>query len=147
MSRKNDRKHALCLVFTLDFNVENELDYYAEKFAKDAVETGISELGYVQTIVDGVKANMNKIDNLIDEAAEGWEFKRLSKIDKAIMRVCVYEIIYMDSVSAAIAINEAVELAKEYSTDEAPKFINGIVSRINRNLSDLEQMEQGDNAN
>jgi len=136
MSRKNDRKHALCQVFALDFKGDRPLfEYYTDFFAQDAVESAIGEADYVQAVVIGVEAHMEKIDNLIGENAEGWDFARLSRIDKAIMRLAIFEMLYMDSITPSISINEAVELAKEYSLDDAPKFINGILGKIARNIS------------
>ncbi|MPM71128.1 Transcription antitermination protein NusB [bioreactor metagenome] len=71
-----------------------------------------------------------EIDSLLDEFAKGWSVERMSKVDKAIMRLAVYEIKYAPGVPDGVAVNEAVELAKTYSSDEAPAFINGILGKI-----------------
>ena len=139
MSRKNDRKHVLSLIFSLDFNTtQPQYEYYAEHFALDAVESEISEPDYIQEVFGGVEKHKEEIDSLIGKNAEGWNFERLSRIDKAIMRLAICEMLYIDSITTSIAINEAVELAKEYSTDEAPRFINGILGKIARNIGGIE---------
>jgi len=138
MSRKNDRKHALCLVFALDFEGDKPLfEHYAQFFALDAVEADISEPDYVQLVVGTVERYMEKIDKLIGDHAEGWDFGRLSRMDKAVMRLAICEMLFVENISPAIAINEAVELAREYSTDEAPKFVNGVLGKIARNIDDV----------
>jgi len=143
MSRRNDRKHALCLVFALDFDGDKPLyDHYCEFFAMDAVEKGIGEPEYVQKVIRRVERHMDKIDNVIARHAEGWDFGRLSRIDKAIMRLAICEMLYIDNITPSIAINEAVELAKEYSMDDAPKFINGILGKVARNIHDVERDDE-----
>ena len=134
MSRKSDRKHALCMVFHRDFNkdesTEDTLAYYLENFA----EEGVSEMDFILQEIDGVFNNLNEIDQKIDETSSTWGISRISKVDLAIMRLAVYEILYADDIGDSVSINEAVELAKTFSGEESGKFVNGILGQIVRKI-------------
>jgi len=135
-SRKTDRKHAFCLIFQRDFNAFEDaadvLDYYLENFA----EEGASELGFILGEVCGVYENLETIDGHIAETSSAWDISRISKIDLAIMRLAVYEILYDDKIPDGSSINEAVELAKAFSAEDAGKFVNGVLGKIVRRLKE-----------
>jgi N utilization substance protein B len=86
--------------------------------------------GYAKEIVQGIVDNHNEIDDLLDTYSQGWAIDRMPNVDRAILRVAVWEIIFNDDVPDAVAINEAVEMAKDLSTDESGAFINGLLTRI-----------------
>jgi len=133
-SRKNDRKHAFCLVFKHIFhnceeiNIEEDFEYYMENFA----EEGVSEPHFILGEARGVLNNLTQIDKYIAETSEAWDISRISKIDLAIMRLAVYEILHDPNISEGVAINEAVELAKVFSTEDGSKFVNGVLGKIAR---------------
>ena len=85
---------------------------------------------YAQTIVDGVVEHYEEIDDLLETYAQDWSIDRMPTLDRAILRCALWEILYNTEVPAGVAINEAVEIAKEYSTDESGGFINGLLSKI-----------------
>ena len=85
---------------------------------------------YTRQLVEGVIANAERIDALIAEHARGWTLDRMPAVDRNLLRIATYEVTQVDEVPAAVAIAEAVELAKELSTDESPNFINGVLSAI-----------------
>ena len=87
-------------------------------------------LPYAAEIVDGVRENLTAINELIDRQSANWRIDRMSVIDRNIMRICAFELCYKDDVPATVAINEALEIAKRFSTDEAPQFINGVLDAI-----------------
>jgi N utilization substance protein B len=91
--------------------------------------------GYARTIVDGVIEHNEEIDDLLETYSQGWSLDRMPNLDRAILRVAVWEILHNDDVPDPVAINEAVELAKELSTDESGSFINGLLSRISSTKS------------
>jgi N utilization substance protein B len=91
--------------------------------------------GYARQIVDGVIEHHDEIDELLETYAQGWAIDRMPHLDRAILRVASWEILYNDDVPDPVAINEAVELAKELSTDESGGFINGLLSRISSTKS------------
>lgn len=134
MGRRNARKLAFYLLFQYDFvNCFDALDELKE--VKDtffSVNTEITEddRNYIESTTDGVMEHRETIDNMLDTFAKGWTVDRMSKVDKAILRLAVYELKYAPDVPDGVAINEAVELAKTYSSDEAPAFINGILGKI-----------------
>jgi len=87
---------------------------------------------YAQGLVEGVVANRERIDSLVSQYAEDWSIDRMPPVDRAVLRVALYELLWCDSIPDAVAIDEAVELAKSLSTDASPGFINGLLSRVLR---------------
>ena len=135
-SRKTDRKHAFCLIFQKDFDMAADivdvLDYYLENFA----EEGASEPDFILGGIHGVYDNLETIDRHIAETSSAWDISRISKVDLAIMRLAVYEILYDDKIPEGTSINEAVELAKAFSSEDAGKFVNGVLGKIVRKLKE-----------
>ena len=78
----------------------------------------------------GVADHQHRIDDLLVEHAEGWTLPRMPAVDRAILRIAVYELIWSDDVPTAVAVDEAVELAKSLSTDNSPRFVNGVLGPI-----------------
>lgn len=85
---------------------------------------------YTVTLVEGVAAHHERLDVLLAEHAVGWTLARMPAVDRNLLRLGAYEIIYADDVPDAVAVSEAVELAKDLSTDESPSFINGLLARL-----------------
>ena len=100
---------------------------------------GEGELDYITRLVRGVGGHGAELDGYIDKYAKGWKFSRIDRVASAIMRVAMYEILYMPDVPDKAAINEAVEIAKKYVDDDVVKFINGILGSFVR----TELPEQG----
>ncbi len=90
---------------------------------------------YINNVVDGIKKNVDQIDNLIVANTKGWALNRLPKIDLSILRIALYEMLFMEEIPVKVSINEAVEMAKRYGTENSPKFINGILGEINKKMS------------
>ena len=131
MSRRSARKNAFFLLFQMDFNQADEYDqvrdiFFAEK--DEAVED--VDRAFILNIVEGVRANQEEIDKIVGEYAKGWHTDRMSKVDLAILRVAIFELCFGKETPVGVAINEAVELAKKFSSDEAPAFINGILGKV-----------------
>ncbi len=85
---------------------------------------------YTVTLVEGVIANQPAIDELISTYSTGWPLGRMPAVDRTVLRLGVFEMLYVDEVPAAVAISEAVALVKDLSTDESPAFVNGVLSKI-----------------
>lgn len=85
---------------------------------------------YAREIVDGVTDHRDHIDELIMSYAQGWTLERMPHVDRALLRLASWEILFNAEVPAAVAIDEAVELAKEYSTDDSGRFVNGVLGKI-----------------
>ena len=91
------------------------------------------EVKYMNALVEGVKENVDALDEKISQFAIGWTIERITRVDLAILRIAVYELIFGD-VASAVVINEAVELANVYSTDKAGAFVNGVLGSVSRSL-------------
>ena len=85
---------------------------------------------YAREIVDGVTDHREEIDELIVSYAQGWTLDRMPHVDRSLLRIASWEILYNDEVPVAVAIDEAIELAKEYSTEDSSRFVNGVLGKI-----------------
>lgn len=131
MSRRSARKNAFFLLFQMDFNQAEEYEQVKEIFFAEQDEpVEDTDKEFILDIVEGARANQKDIDLIIGECAKGWETGRMSKVDLAILRVAVYELRFGKKTPVGVAINEAVELAKKFSSDEAPAFVNGILGKV-----------------
>jgi N utilization substance protein B len=81
-------------------------------------------------VLEGIEAHQEEIDHLVEERAEGWRLERLYSVDRNILRLAIYELLYREDVPPEVVIDEAVELAKKYGTERSPAFINGILDRV-----------------
>ena len=104
-------------------------ELYADRQNQDEI------FGYARRMVLGVVESNQEIDDLLETYSLDWSIDRMPAVDRAILRVAVWEILHNDEVPDAVAINEAVELAKEISTDDSPAFINGLLSKISATRS------------
>ena len=128
MDRKTQRDIAFKMLFEASFKEDEDRDALYESLlvAHEAENTE-----YLNSVYFGVLDNTEEIDALIAEHAKGWKLSRISRVSLNIMRLSVYEMKYRSNdVPFAVSINEAVELAKKYDDDAAPKFINGILNNI-----------------
>lgn len=131
MSRRSARKNAFYLLFQMDFNEESEFEQVKQIFFAEKEEpVGPEEKQFILDEVEGTKKHLTEIDQMIEKRSKSWDTSRMSKVDLAILRLAIYEMKYSESTPVSVAINEAVELAKKFSSDEAPSFINGILGRI-----------------
>jgi N utilization substance protein B len=85
---------------------------------------------YAAMLVEGVVAHRDRIDQLLAEHAEGWTVPRMPAVDRNLLRIGVFELLWVDEIDDPVAITEAVELARTLSTDDSPRFLNGVLSRI-----------------
>ena len=130
-ARSKARKRALDVLYSADVRGQE-----LELALADAAERAIAEpsraasWAYARDILDGVIANSDEIDALIVAHAHGWTLQRMPAVDRALLRMATWEIRYNDDVDTAVAITEAVELAKELSTDDSARFVNGVLDAI-----------------
>ncbi|WP_101649960.1 transcription antitermination factor NusB [Brevibacterium ihuae] len=85
---------------------------------------------YAVEIVDGVVAHRDEIDELVETYSRGWSLERMPAVDRALLRIAVWEMLFNDEVDDPVAISEVVDLARTFSTDDSPKFVNGVLDRI-----------------
>jgi N utilization substance protein B len=93
-------------------------------------EVNQKAIPYASVLLEGISRNWMPLNDLIAECAKNWRLDRMSIIDRNIIRIAVYEMCYLDDVPPRVAINEAIEIAKQYCTDDAPSFINGILDAV-----------------
>lgn len=127
MRRRLAREMVLKTLFQLDIG-KVDLDLALETVLEDEESGWVKE--FVRSLVKGTLENANKIDQTINGFAHGWTIDRMAGVDRNILRLAVYEIMFLDEIPSAVSINEAVELAKIYGTEESPKFINGILGNL-----------------
>lgn len=96
-----------------------------------------SDREYFDKVFYGIEENREKLENIIKKYARAYEFDRLYKVDKAILLVAIYEILYMDDIPYQVSVNEAVELAKIYSTEKSAGYINGVLASVIKNMEEL----------
>ena len=144
MTRSTAREIAIHLAYQLSFTelpVEEFLDQQLsdERFAELAAEDDLyadrpntKQEAYIRRLVSGVAEHAAELDTYIEKYAKGWRFERISLVASAIMRLAMYEIMYMPDIPHGVAINEAVELTRKYDEPETAKFVNGILGSFAR---------------
>ena len=128
-ARSKARKRALDLLFEAEVRGEPVLALMEERSSLGA-DGGPPVPEYATELVRGVQAHRDRIDELLSSYAEGWTLDRMPAVDRNVLRIGVYELLWADDVPDKVAISEAVELAKELSTDASPSFVNGLLARL-----------------
>ena len=131
INRKSElREAAFLILFRLDFQGSAGIMDQIDDFFDGEYGFSESEKQLIAGKVLGTTGHLEEIDKLIDEVSVGWKLSRMTKVDLTALRLACYEIKYDDAVSAATAINEAVELAKNYGTENSGSFVNGILAKV-----------------
>lgn len=128
MTRREAREQAFVIIFEKSIN-HLSVDEILEN-AKDARE--FKENEYILNAVNGVFDNLEAIDELIENNLKGWTTARISKVCLAILRLCVYEMKYVDKIPDSVSINEAVELCRKFATEDETSYLNGVLGTIAR---------------
>ena len=124
-ARSKARKRALDFLYEADIKNVSARDLFASRGA-----TELSQEPYVGEVIQGVSEHIGKIDELIITYAQGWDMDRMPPIDRNILRIALYEILWGSDIPNQVAADEAVELGKSLSTDESASYINGVIGRI-----------------
>jgi N utilization substance protein B len=143
MKRRKAREHALQFLYRIDFfdASEGETGYHTktgelkgeiESFWKDAGDVEPDVKSFAEDIITGTITHLEEIDSIIQQTAEKWSLARIASIDRNILRFAAYELLFRKDIPGAVTINEAIEIAKKYSTAESASFINGLLDRIAR---------------
>jgi N utilization substance protein B len=125
-ARSKARKRALDILFESEFRTESVLDLLAERTAQDDPPVA----PYAAELVRGVTEHRGQIDELLAQHAQDWTLDRMPAVDRNILRIGTYELLWRDEVPDAVAISEAVALARDLSTDGSPAFVNGLLARL-----------------
>ena len=124
-ARRKARKRALDFLYEADIRGATALTLLADRPADE-----LSQGDYVRELLVGVEEHLLKIDELITTYAQGWDMDRMPAIDRNILRIALFELLWLSNLDDEIAVSEAVEIATELSTDDSAKYINGVLGRI-----------------
>ncbi len=129
--RHQARKRAVDLLFEAEARGLTPVEIVEVRTALTEAKQDVAALNpYTETVARGVGERTAHIDDLISSHLQGWTLDRLPAVDRAILRVAVWELLYAEDVPEPVAVDEAVQLAKELSTDESPSFINGVLGQV-----------------
>lgn len=132
MGRKAAREGAMKLLFQMELNDDHSQDameLYFENFEYDD-----TEIMYINEAIASINENKETIDKYIEENLEGWSIYRLAKVDLAVLRIAIYEILFRKDIPVEVSINEAIEIVKKYSNYDSFKFVNGVLGSFFRSL-------------
>jgi len=126
-ARSKARKRAVDVLYAAALRDADPVTLHAER-TSEAEHPPPND--YATALIEGVVENRERIDELLTEHAEGWTLDRMPFVDLAVLRLGVYELLWADDVPDAVAIDEAVQLARSLSTDDSPRFVNGVLGRL-----------------
>lgn len=130
MSRREIREQIFKLLFRTEFYKEEELPEQRQLFLDELGQEENEDTHYIQQKYEDILSHLTEIDAMVNEVALGWKTSRMGKVDLTLIRLAVYEIKFEEGVPQGVAINEAVELAKNYGTDDSSSFVNGILAKL-----------------
>ena len=130
MSRRTAREAALKVLFQVDVGKNDPEEALRNTVQEDGLQD--REAGFAGDLVRGALSHLEEIDTMIAPLAVDWSLSRMANVDRNVLRLAVYELLYLDDIPASVSINEAVDLAKTYSTPESGKFVNGILGNVAR---------------
>ena len=131
LNRHESREAVLGLVFENEYGIyEDKQELYTTALAAREIE----ENEYIKTVFFGVIEKADELDANIEKYAKGRKLARIAKVAKSIMRIAIYEMLYIDSIPASVSINEAVELIKEYDDEKTKGFVNGILNAVKEEI-------------
>ena len=138
MQRRKARRVALQVLFARDFHQDKLDDLVEQLFEQNNIS--MEHKSFVRCLVEGVASRWRDLDIHISSLSRDWKIDRISLVDKNILRLAMFELLYMEETPVAVCVNEAVELARKFGTDKSPKFVNGILGsfvkkRVKRSCS------------
>ncbi len=132
--RRQAREWVVQFLFQTEFNPE-ELDQALEDFWNNDGKAPLDrDRNYVNEVIHGVIEQQTKIDRTLKRYTDNWDVDRLGVLDRTVLRVAVYEMLFRDDVPPVVSINEAIEIAKAYSGQKSARFVNGVLDRIQKEL-------------
>ncbi|MEG6615903.1 transcription antitermination factor NusB [Peptococcaceae bacterium 1198_IL3148] len=135
MSRRQARETALQVLFAVDvgkIELDQAFNYVVEEF-----NTSLNARQFARELLEGAIKYKDELDAIIARLSKGWEMKRLASVDRNIMRLALYELIYRDDIPPAVSVNEAVEMAKLFGGEKSGKFVNGILGQVVEKLAEF----------
>lgn len=141
-ARSKARKRALDVLYESGIRSTDPVRTLADRLA--LADPPVND--YTVQLVQGVQRHLRRIDEILAHYAEGWTVQRMPDVDRAVLRLGIYELLWRDDVPQAVAIDEAVELAKSLSTEQSPRFINGVLARVLRDHPVVDKSDEKDDS-
>ncbi len=130
MSRSELREHIFKMLFRIEFNSNEEMKEQEMLYFELLDEVSEKDQKYILQKYRAIAERIEEIDQILNELSTGWKTRRMNRVDLTILRLATYEIRWDEDVPGKVAINEAVELAKKYSSDSGPSFVNGVLAKV-----------------
>ena len=136
--RRKSREGTLQILFQLEFDDSDPDDIVSQFWEAKKASREIKD--YSRYLIKGITSHQDSIDRIIQSASEHWRLSRMAVVDRNILRMAVFELFYEEGLAPAIVINEAIEVAKKFSSDQAAQFINGILDALRRKSDETREM-------
>ena len=133
MTRREARELIMKMLYEMTFHPEKDANLLLEGYTQDMKG---KVKGFIVNEFNGVLQHQEEIDSIIEASSTNWSINRIAKVDHMLLRMAVYELKWGEDIPQKVAINEAIEIAKVYSTDKSPKFINGILGNIAKSIEE-----------
>ena len=130
MGRREQRESIFQLLFMTEFNDGEAMNEQQTLYLEGIEDLRERDRQYIQEKFQKINENLSLLDERLNETSKGWKTTRMNKVDLTILRLAVYEMKWDEDVPVGVAINEAVELAKKYSGEEGPAFVNGVLAKL-----------------
>ncbi len=130
MTRRQLRENVFMMLFRVEFHDEAEMPEQLVLFGEELENLNEKDSAYINNKCNEIFAKLPEIDAAINEVTTGWKTSRMAKVDLSIIRLAVYEMKYEDNIDSKVSINEAIELAKKYGTDNSSSFVNGVLVKF-----------------
>ena len=130
MTRRQLRENVFKMLFRVEFHDEKEMPEQLILFEDEVEPISEDEKIYMTNKYKDIYAHIEELDAAINEVSKGWKTTRMGKVDLTLIRLAVYEIRFEEEIPVKVSINEAIELAKKYGTDDSPAFVNGILAKL-----------------
>ncbi|WP_047151491.1 transcription antitermination factor NusB [Aneurinibacillus tyrosinisolvens] len=142
MNRRESREKAVQVLFSIDMTQTDPKEVLGNLMEEnDEVSREDADTQFLAALVEGAVRHQAEIDQIVSQNLRGWTVGRLANVDRAILRLAGYEMMYRDDIPVGATLNEAVELAKLFGTDDSPKFINGVLSSMAKDIEKGKQEE------
>ena len=141
--RRKAREETLRILYRLEFDNKQPEETLSQYWENKKTNQATRE--YSTWLVNGIISHHKKIDTIIQNASEHWRLSRMALIDRNILRMAVFELLYEENIEPAVVINEAIEIAKAYSGDEAATFVNGVLDAIRKKLGNQKKSLKEEN--
>jgi N utilization substance protein B len=138
MKRRKAREHALQILFQLDLRKDKPSATVLKRFWEEYAPDDEVRM-FAEEIVKGTYKHLARINDLIHQCAKNWSIDRMAVVDRNVLRMAIYELLYRMDIPTSVTINEAIEIAKKFGTDESGSFVNGILDRVARLTGKLDE--------